>query len=115
MIHSITVIGGHGKDGAPEPVRRIELEMGDVVSIVGPTGSGKTTLINDLELFACNNTPTGRTVLINGETAPAEFRNDPAHNPIALITNLNAATKLRRAAAEAYAVRSAIPGPNPQF
>jgi ABC-type lipoprotein export system ATPase subunit len=60
--------------------------MGDVVSIVGPTGSGKTTLINDMELFADGNTPTGRRVLINGLRPPAEFRNNPAANPIALIT-----------------------------
>jgi ABC-type lipoprotein export system ATPase subunit len=38
--------------------------MGDVISIVGPTGSGKTTLINDLELFADANTQTGRRMLI---------------------------------------------------
>jgi ABC-type lipoprotein export system ATPase subunit len=60
--------------------------MGDVVSIVGPTGSGKTTLINDIELFADANTPTGRRILINGAVAPAEFRDNPARNPIALIT-----------------------------
>lgn len=86
MISSITVLGGHGREGAPEPVSRIDLKMGDVVSIVGPTGSGKTTLINDIELFAEGNTPTGRTVLINGERPPAEYRCDPSRNPIALIT-----------------------------
>ena len=67
-------------------MQRIELKMGDVVSIVGPTGSGKTTLINDIELFADGNTQTGRRILINGERPPLEYRDDPAHNPIALIT-----------------------------
>ncbi len=86
MIETITILGGHGKSGAPEPVQRIDLRMGDVVSVVGPTGSGKTTLINDLELFADANTPTGRRVLINGMRPPAEYRDDPARNPIALIT-----------------------------
>ncbi len=86
MIESITILGGRGKDGTSEPVDRIDLRMGDVVSVVGPTGSGKTTLINDLELFAYANTPTGRKVLINGTRPPAEYRDDPAHNPIALIT-----------------------------
>ena len=51
-IDTITLLGGHGRDGTPEPVERIDLKMGDVISVVGPTGSGKTTLINDLELFA---------------------------------------------------------------
>lgn len=86
MIQTITVLGGHGKHSIEEPVRRIELKMGDVVSIVGPTGSGKTTLINDIELFADGNTPTGRRVLINGACAPDEYRSNPARNPIALIT-----------------------------
>jgi ABC-type lipoprotein export system ATPase subunit len=60
--------------------------MGDVISIVGPTGSGKTTLIDDVALFADNNTPTRRRVLINGKSAPEEFMNDPSKNPIAFIT-----------------------------
>jgi ABC-type lipoprotein export system ATPase subunit len=85
-IHTISILGGRGKSGAQETIDRIDLRMGDVVSIVGPTGSGKTTLINDIELFADANTPTGRRILINGERAPAEYRDDPSRNPIALIT-----------------------------
>lgn len=86
MIQSITLLGGHGRGGMPDAVPRIDFQMGDVVSIVGPTGSGKTTLINDMELFADGNTPTGRRILINGVRPPAEFRNNPGANPIALIT-----------------------------
>jgi len=85
-IAGVTIKGGHGRNGKPEPVRQVKLKMGDVVSIVGPTGSGKTTLINDIELLANTNTPTGRQILINGETPQAIYRKDPAHNPIALIT-----------------------------
>lgn len=86
MIHTITILGGCSRAGIPEAVERIDLKMGDVVSIVGPTGSGKTTLINDLELFADANTQTGRRVLINNERPPLEYRDNPALNPIALIT-----------------------------
>jgi len=86
MIDTITILGGQSRAGVPEAVERIEMKMGDVVSIVGPTGSGKTTLINDLELFADANTQTGRRVLINGERPPMEYRDNPAMNPIALIT-----------------------------
>lgn len=86
MIEQITILGGHGRDGTPDAVSRLDLRMGDVVSIVGRTGSGKTTLINDIELFADANTPTGRRLLINGQRPPAEYRDDPARNPIALIT-----------------------------
>ena len=85
-IQQISILGGHGRDGAPDTVDRLDLEMGDVVSVVGRTGSGKTTLINDIELFADADTHTGRRILINGERPPAEYRDDPACNPIALIT-----------------------------
>lgn len=86
MIREITILGGRGKDGTPEPVARIVLKMGQVASIVGPTGSGKTTLINDIELFADGDTPTGRRLLIDGERPTADLREDPSRNPIALIT-----------------------------
>jgi ABC-type lipoprotein export system ATPase subunit len=86
VIESISVLGGHGRSGTREPVGRIDFRMGDVVSIVGPTGSGKTTLINDIELLADANTPTGRRILINDAPADPARRNDPARNPIALIT-----------------------------
>lgn len=86
MLESITILMGHGKNGRTEAVNRIDLHMGDIVSIVGPTGSGKTTFISDIELFADGDTPTGRRILINGERPPAEYRDDPSMNPIALIT-----------------------------
>jgi ABC-type lipoprotein export system ATPase subunit len=85
-IESITIHGGRGKDGTAEPVSEVTLRMGDIVSIVGPTGCGKTTLINDIELYAQLNTPSCRRVLINGATPPEELSWDPSRNPIALIS-----------------------------
>jgi ABC-type lipoprotein export system ATPase subunit len=85
-IKTVTISGGIGKDGLREPVTEVEFKMGQVVSIVGPTGSGKTTLIDDLELFANENTPTMRRVLINGELPDEELMNDPSRRPIAQIT-----------------------------
>jgi ABC-type lipoprotein export system ATPase subunit len=85
-INKITIIGGIGKDGQAEKVGRFELKMGDIISIVGPTGCGKTTLINDIELFANKNTPSERTILINNEPIPEDFSFDPSKHPIALIS-----------------------------
>jgi ABC-type lipoprotein export system ATPase subunit len=85
-IDSISILGGHGRDGRPEPVARLELRMGEVVTVLGPTGSGKSALIKDIALFADGDTPSGRHVLINGAQAPDVFVDDPAQNPIALIT-----------------------------
>lgn len=85
-IKNITVIGGLGKDGRREPLEQVTFEMGDVVSIVGPTGCGKTTLINDIELFADGDTPSGRRVLMDGAPRSGDAECDPSKNPIALIS-----------------------------
>ncbi len=84
-IKQVTVLGGLSKKGEKEPVEEVTFNMGDVVSIVGPTGCGKTTLINDIELFADLNTPSMRRVLINGQP-PADIEFQPSRNPIALIS-----------------------------
>ncbi len=85
-IKKITIKGGIGKDGQPEMVEQLDLKMGDIVSIVGPTGCGKTTLINDIELFGNRNTPSRRQILLNGEPVPDDFTFDPSKHPIALIS-----------------------------
>jgi ABC-type lipoprotein export system ATPase subunit len=85
-IKNISILGGYGKTGNRDPVDRVVLAMGDVLSIVGPTGSGKTALINDIGLFASENTPSRRRILINDAVPSTEFMDDPSKNPIALIT-----------------------------
>jgi ABC-type lipoprotein export system ATPase subunit len=86
MIEEISIIGGNGRSGEEEPVRSVKFRMGDVISIVGPTGSGKTTLINEIQLFADGFTPTKRKVLVNGVAPLQEYREDPSRNPVAAIT-----------------------------
>ncbi len=86
MIETVTILGGKGKTGAPEPVPRVDLKMGDILSIVGPTGCGKTTLINDIELHANRDTQTDRQILTDGQSFPANGISDPSKNPVALIS-----------------------------
>jgi ABC-type lipoprotein export system ATPase subunit len=85
-ISEITILPGHDKSGRPEKFDTLVIRPGDTLSIVGPTGSGKTALINDIEVFAQNDTATGRTVLVNGKVPPEEFIRDPSMKPVALIT-----------------------------
>lgn len=85
-IREITILPGRSRSGEPERFAAISIRPGDTISIVGPTGSGKSALINDIEVFARNDTTTGRTILVNGAYPPEEFVRDPAHKPVALIT-----------------------------
>ena len=44
MIFDITILPGFDKNGCKEQYTYIKLKAGDTVSIVGPTGSGKTAI-----------------------------------------------------------------------
>jgi ABC-type lipoprotein export system ATPase subunit len=68
------VIGaGFDKNGCPEAMG-ITLFPGEVVSVVGPTGSGKSQLLSDIECLAQGDTPSGRNVLPDGRTLDATSR-----------------------------------------
>lgn len=86
MIEEIKVLPGFNRAGEQEGFSDITLTAGETVSIVGPTGSGKTAFISDIELLAQGDTSTGRIILINGETPPDATRYNPSMKPIAMIT-----------------------------
>lgn len=73
MIEEITVIGGHNKFNEKEDIN-ISFRSGDIISIVGDIGSGKSRLLADIECIAQEDTITKRKVLINGETPQKEER-----------------------------------------
>ena len=72
-IKAITIIGGRNKFDFPENVT-LTINAGEVISIVGPTGSGKSQLLSDIECIAQKDTPTKRQILINGKTLSDEER-----------------------------------------
>lgn len=65
-IDSLTILGGFNKNGEAENIE-LTLKKGSIVSIVGPTGSGKSRLLSDIECLAQRDTQTGRKILINGK------------------------------------------------
>ncbi|WP_440953322.1 ATP-binding cassette domain-containing protein [Methanococcoides sp. FTZ1] len=82
----LTIIGGVNKEGIKEAIERVEVNPGDILGIVGPTGSGKSTLIDDIEQLAQGDTPTGRRILINDEEPDTKMRGDPRLKLIAQLS-----------------------------
>lgn len=72
-VENVTILGGRDKSGRPESVE-LTIHAGEVISIVGPTGSGKSRLLGDIECLAQRDTPTGRLILVNGERLNEEQR-----------------------------------------
>jgi ABC-type lipoprotein export system ATPase subunit len=72
-VQNLTILGGFNKTREPEEAELL-IRAGEVVSIVGPTGSGKSCLLADIECLAQRDTPTGRQVLINGQPVAEEER-----------------------------------------
>ncbi len=66
LISRLTIQAGFDKSGNREPMG-VDLHPGQVVSVVGPTGSGKSQLLADIECLAQADTPSGRIILLDGE------------------------------------------------
>jgi ABC-type lipoprotein export system ATPase subunit len=89
-VTEITITGGRAKDGSAEPVRELTVRVGEVVCIVGPTGSGKSRLLADIEWVARGDTPTGRHVTINGQVPDDRWRFSAEYKLVAQLSqNMN--------------------------
>lgn len=90
QIQRLTILSGYNKLGEPESFDQIELLPSQIISIVGPTGSGKSRLLQDIEWTACGDTPTRRSILINDEKPDLKWRFS-AHNRLVaqLSQNMN--------------------------
>ncbi|KXL51768.1 vitamin B12 import ATP-binding protein BtuD [Anaerotignum neopropionicum] len=88
-IHSLTVLGGTDKNGKKEQ-DKLKISMGEIICIVGPTGSGKSRLLADIEWMAQKDTPTGRRILIDDCIPPESWRFSIEHKLVAQLSqNMN--------------------------
>jgi ABC-type lipoprotein export system ATPase subunit len=88
-VAELTIVGGHNKSGEAEQQELI-LRPGEVICIVGPTGSGKSRLLADIEWIAQGDTPTGRKILINGRVPDSKWRFSTEHKLVAQLSqNMN--------------------------
>lgn len=73
-VHSLTILPGKNKSGEKEGFEELQIRKSEIVAIVGPTGSGKSRLLADIEWTAQRDTPTDRAILINDETPDKKWR-----------------------------------------
>jgi len=73
-VESLTILAGKDKDGKTEEFGELIINKSEIISIVGPTGSGKSRLLADIEWVANGDTPTKRRILINGEIPDIKWR-----------------------------------------
>jgi len=89
-IHSLTIIAGQNKSGEDENFSELEIHPSEIISIVGPTGSGKSRLLADIEWAADGDTPTKRKIRINADKPDPKWRYSTNHKLVAQLSqNMN--------------------------
>ncbi len=90
IVKSVTIKPGTDKSGNTEQFENLEIHQGEIICIVGPTGSGKSRLLGDIEWVAQNDTPTSRTVLINNDVPDSKWRFSSSDKLVAQLSqNMN--------------------------
>ena len=90
MIKEITILGGFDKQENEEPVKKVVIKRGEIFGVVGPTGSGKSSLIGDIEQLSQKDTFSRRKILVNDEEPSYEDRTNPRKKMVAQLSqNMN--------------------------
>ena len=90
IIEKLTLLPGTDKSGNKENFEKLEILKGEILCIVGPTGSGKSRLLADIEWTAQGDTPTKRHILINDENVDTSHRLSSGNKMVAQLSqNMN--------------------------
>ena len=90
QVRSLTILPGTDKSNTTEGFDELTILPGQIISIVGPTGSGKSRLLADIEWAAQKDTPTGRSIRINGERPDPKWRYSANNKLVAQLSqNMN--------------------------
>jgi ABC-type lipoprotein export system ATPase subunit len=89
-VQNVTILPGTNKSGEKENFEKLTIHQGEIICIVGPTGSGKSRLLGDIEWVAQCDTPTSRVILINGAEPDKKWRFSTKDKLVAQISqNMN--------------------------
>ncbi len=89
-VSEISISPGTDKDGKTESFVELRIRRGEIVCIVGPTGSGKSRLLADIEWMAQADTPTRRRILVNGRVPDPKWRFSSSDKLVAQLSqNMN--------------------------
>ena len=90
IVKTVTILPGTDKSGDKEDFEKLEIHQGEIISIVGPTGSGKSRLLGDIEWVAQSDTPTSRKILVNNEIPDNKWRFSSSDKLVAQLSqNMN--------------------------
>ena len=90
VIEKLTILPGQNKSGETESYEKLEINKGEILCRVGPTGSGKSRLLADIEWTAQGDTPTKRKVMINDEDVDTSHRLSSSNKMVAQLSqNMN--------------------------
>ena len=88
-LESLTLTAGRDKSGRPEHAD-ILFRPGEITALMGPTGSGKSRFLGDIESLAAGDSPTGRRLLLNGQAPDDDTRFELQGRLVAQLTqNMN--------------------------
>lgn len=89
-VEVLSIIAGQTKNGEKESFGQLDIYKSEIISIVGPTGSGKSRLLGDIEWTAQGDTPTKRTILINSKLPDKKWRYSSNNKLVAQLSqNMN--------------------------
>ena len=72
-LKRLTVTAGRDKTGGAE-ARDVDFRVGEISALLGPTGSGKSRFLADIESMADGDTPTNRRLLLDGQAPNPDDR-----------------------------------------
>lgn len=73
LPRTIELTAGRDKSGRREAAG-VRFRPGEITALMGPTGSGKSRFLSDIESLATGDTPTGRRLLMDGREPNADRR-----------------------------------------